>query len=169
MKEITRYTVKLVKEECKRYEVENPVRSVTSAVNLLNRVFDFEDLPTEMFVMVALDVKKKVIGTFVISQGTIDMTPVSPRDVFQKALLVNAHTIIVAHNHPSGDPTPSKQDIAFTKDLMQAGKIMGIQICDSIILGHDIYYSFLEEEWFKNEKWANKKGFHYPQKTESLK
>lgn len=145
MKEITRYTVKLVKEECKRYEVENPVRSVTSAVNLLNRVFDFEKLPTEMLVMVALDVKKKVIGTFVISQGTINMTPVSPRDVFQKAFLANAHSIIVAHNHPSGDPEPSKQDIAFTKDLMEAGKIMDIQICDSIILGHNSYYSFLED------------------------
>lgn len=145
MKEITRYTVKLVKEECKRYEVENPVRSVTSAVNLLNKVFNFEDLPTEMLVIVALDVKKKVIGTFVISQGTIDMTLVSPREIFQKALLVNAHSIIVAHNHPSGDPAPSKQDIAFTKDLIQAGKIMEMQICDSIILGHDSYYSFLED------------------------
>lgn len=145
MKEITRYTVKLVKEECKRYEVENPVRSVTSAVNLLNKVFDFEDLPTEMLVIVALDVKKKVIGTFVISQGTINMTLVSPREIFQKALLANAHSIIVAHNHPSGDPAPSKQDIAFTKDLIQAGKIMEMQICDSIILGHDSYYSFLED------------------------
>lgn len=145
MKQITRYTVRLVKEECKRYEVENPVRSVTSAVNLLNRVFDFEDLPTEMLVMLALDVKKKVIGTFVISQGTINMTPVSPRDVFQKAFLANAHSIIIAHNHPSGDPEPSKQDISFTKNLMEAGKIMDIQICDSIILGHDSYYSFLED------------------------
>lgn len=145
MKVITRYTVRLVKEECKRYEVENPVRSVTSAVNLLNKVFDFENLPTETLVMVALDVKKKVIGTFVISQGTINMTPVSPREVFQKAFLANAHSIIVAHNHPSGDPEPSKQDIAFTRDLMEAGKIMGVQICDSIILGHNSYYSFLED------------------------
>lgn len=145
MKIVTRYTVRLVKEECKRYEVENPVTSVDSAVNFLNRVFEFEELPTEMLVMVALDVKKKVIGTFVISQGTINMTPVSPREVFQKAFLANAHSIIVAHNHPSGDPEPSKQDITFTKNLMQAGKIMDIQICDSIILGHNSYYSFLED------------------------
>lgn len=146
MKEITRYTVKLVKEECKRYEVENPVRSVTSAVNLLNKVFDFEHLTTEMFVMLALDTRKKIIGTFIISQGVINSALVSPRDIYQRAFLSNAHSIIVAHNHPSGNTEPSQEDKILTKTIVDAGKIMGVDVCDSLIIcGENNYYSFLAE------------------------
>ena len=146
MANVTRYTVRLVKEECKRYEVDNPINTITKAVKLLNDVYELEYLPSEMFVMLALDVKKKIIGTFIISQGVINAILVSPRDIYQRALMVNAHSIIVAHNHPSGNPKPSKEDKVLTKKIVDAGKVMGVEVCDSLIIcGEEIYYSFLEE------------------------
>lgn len=146
MANVTRYTVRLVKEECKRYEVDNPINTITKAVKLLNDVYDFEHLPNEMFVMLALDTKKKIIGTFIISQGVINATLVSPRDIYQRAFLANAQSIIVAHNHPSGNPEPSNDDIRLTKAIVDAGKIMGVDVCDSLIIcGKENYYSFLEE------------------------
>lgn len=144
---VTRYSVRLVKEDCKRYELSKIIDSVDKAAEFVNEVFDMENLTNEIFVMVALDIKKKVIGAFKISEGTINMTAVSSRDVYQRALLANAHSIIVAHNHPSGDVNPSREDRTVTMNLKEAGMVMQIELNDSLIIGEDgKYYSFLEAE-----------------------
>ena len=93
------------------------------------------DRDREVFVVMALSTKCDVIGIHTVSIGTLESTQVHPREVFKSVLLQNAATIIVAHNHPSGDPTPSPQDQTVTKRLVQAGSILGVQVHDHIILG----------------------------------
>lgn len=144
MEDIKKYTVQLVKEQEMEY-TGGKVTSSKKASKLINEIFNMDSQPSEIFVMLALDIKKKPIGCFLISQGTIDSTISSPRDIFQRALLVNAHSIIVAHNHPSGEVEPSTEDKKITQRLVEAGKLMEIELIDHLILGEEgKYYSFLE-------------------------
>jgi DNA repair protein RadC len=89
----------------------------------------------EVFCVVALDTKNRAITKHLISLGTLDSTLVHPREVFKCALDSHAKSIILAHTHPSGDPTPSAEDIRVTKQLIGAGEIMGIKVLDHVILG----------------------------------
>ena len=89
-----------------------------------------------------MDSKGKVVGVHEVSHGDLNSAPVHPREVFKRALLNNASSIIVSHNHPSGDPTPSDCDRILTERLVEAGKLIGIAVLDHIILGDDIYHSF---------------------------
>jgi len=100
----------------------------------------------EVFAIATLDVKSKVTGVFVVSTGTLSASLVTPREVFKRAVLQNAAAIILAHNHPSGEPTASADDISITKKLEKAGKILGINVVDHIIIGsRDNFISMKEE------------------------
>ena len=99
----------------------------------------------EQFLVILLDAKNKVIGTEVISEGSMSSTVIHPRDVFQPALLQHASAVVVAHNHPSGDPQPSAEDRELTKVLVAAGKTMLIPVLDHVIIGDGSYYSFEED------------------------
>ena len=103
-----------------------------------------QDEPVEVFAMICLDAKHRVIAYHEVSRGTLDGAMVHPRDVFKAALLSNASGVIVAHNHPSGDPTPSPQDAALTARLAAGGTLLGIDVIDHIIVGDVRYYSFKE-------------------------
>ena len=98
----------------------------------------------EHFVTLLLDTKHKVIGLNTASVGILDASIVHPREVFKPAILAGAQAVIVGHNHPSGDPTPSTNDLQVTKRLVEAGKIIGIDVLDHIVVGHESYVSFLE-------------------------
>ena len=100
----------------------------------------------EYMYMICMNMKNKVIGVFEISHGTVNASLVQPREVFQKALLANAVSIILMHNHPSGDPTPSRQDIEITTRLVEAGKIVGVEVLDHIVIGDR--YSSLKEKGY---------------------
>ena len=100
--------------------------------------------PDEYMYMICLNTKNRVIGVFEISHGNVNSSIVGTREVFQKALLANAVSIILMHNHPSGDPSPSKQDIEITRRLSEAGKLIGIEVLDHIIIGDR--YSSLKEK-----------------------
>lgn len=102
--------------------------------------------PEEYMYMICMNVKNKILGVFEISHGTVNVSLVSPREVFQKALLANAVSIILMHNHPSGDCTPSREDIEVTKRLVEAGKIIGIEVLDHIIVGDK--FSSLKEKGY---------------------
>lgn len=102
-------------------------------------------LEQEHFRVMTLNTKKEINFIREISKGTINMTIVHAREVFRAAISDNAHSIILLHNHPTGDPSPSKEDIGLTKNLMEASKIIGIDILDHIIIGDNRYFSFLEE------------------------
>lgn len=95
--------------------------------------------------LMLLDTKHRVVGTHELSRGTLDCSVLHPRDVFKAALLANAASVIVAHNHPSGDPTPSTDDIALCGRLRQAADLIGIELLDFLIIGdEDRYHSFRE-------------------------
>lgn len=98
----------------------------------------------EYFYCLYLDSKKKVIADKLLFIGTLNKSIVHPREIFKEAYQLSASSIICIHNHPSGDIKPSIEDIEITKQLVEIGKMQGIPIIDHIIVGHDKYYSFYE-------------------------
>ena len=103
-----------------------------------------EYLDREFVFLICMDVKNKILGYFKVSEGTVNTSLLSPREVFIKALAVGAASIILVHNHPTGDPTPSNEDINITKQIKNAGEILRVNLLDHIILGENKYYSFNE-------------------------
>jgi DNA repair protein RadC len=98
--------------------------------------------PSEVLVVLCLSTKRRVIGFNVVSRGTLDQALAFPREVFRAALLSNAASIILAHNHPSGDPTPSPADRLLTARLVSAGEILGIPLDDHFVVGDGTWVSF---------------------------
>ncbi len=105
-----------------------------------------KDNDQERFYVVYLDVKKKVIDKKLLFVGTVNMSLVHPREVFKYAYLNSASYIICIHNHPSGDVTPSNEDIILTEQLVNIGKSQKIPILDHLIIGNNNYYSFYEDK-----------------------
>jgi len=99
---------------------------------------------SERFGVVLLDSKHRVLRTSVIAVGTLNSTVVEPRDVFREAMLGSAAAVVAFHNHPSGDPTPSPDDVELTRRLAAAGSLIGIDLVDHLILGDVRYCSFKE-------------------------
>lgn len=99
----------------------------------------------EHFALMTLDTKNHITGFFDLTVGTLSASLVDPREVYRKAIQQSAAAIIVFHNHPSGDPSPSREDIAVTERLAKTGKIIGIELLDHIILARDTYLSLKEE------------------------
>ena len=102
----------------------------------------------ELFMTIILDTKLRIQSKSVISIGSIDSAPVHPREVFAPAVRRGASAVIAAHNHPSGDPTPSTQDIEVTKRLIAASEIIGIKLLDHIIIGDGVFTSMKSEGFF---------------------
>ena len=102
------------------------------------------DEPAEVFAILCLTTKHRLIAFHEVSPGILDSTLVHPREVFKAALLANAAAIVAGHNHPSGDPTPSPDDIVLTRRLAAAGEILGVPLLDHVIVGEGRYYSFKE-------------------------
>ena len=104
----------------------------------------FGSRPVEQFGVVLLDTKHRVLRTTVVAIGTLNTTVVQPRDVFREAVLGAAASVVVFHTHPSGDPSPSPDDVELTARLAAAGALMGIEMIDHIVLGDTRYCSFKE-------------------------
>lgn len=114
------------------YNIKNPNTVYDFAVNIM----ELNSVPQEVFVIIMLDSKGGIIGYSEISRGTLNSSMVHPREVFKPAIIQNAFGIIAIHNHPSGDPTPSKEDIEVTDRLREAGKLIGIELFDHVIIGN---------------------------------
>jgi DNA repair protein RadC len=142
---VQRLRLEVVKESNCNYNVESPVSSPGAARDLLNQIFNLEYQSEEVFVVMCMNTKNKIVGAFEVSRGTINASMVHPREVFKRAIAVNAASIIISHNHPSGEVKPSKEDKEVTKRLKDAGNILGIPVLDHLIIGDDRYYSFKEE------------------------
>ena len=124
------------------YAIKSPDDAAT-----VGKVFmRIHEEPEEYMYMICMNTKNRIIGVFEVSHGTVNASLVTPREAFQKALLANAVSVIFMHNHPSGDSTPSSQDIEVTKRLSEAGKIIGIDVLDHIIVGDG--YSSLKEKGY---------------------
>lgn len=106
---------------------------------------ELRHLKQEHLYAILLDVKNKMIGKVLISKGGLASSVVHPREVFKKAIKKSCASLIIAHNHPSGDPTPSDNDIEVTKSLISAGEILGIDLLDHIIIGDGRYVSLKEK------------------------
>ena len=106
---------------------------------------ELRHVETEHTLLVMLDNKNRIINDSIISKGTVNSSLLSPREIFLMALQNKAVYILLLHNHPSGDPTPSKQDLTITKRIMEASKLIGIPLIDHIIIGDNKYISFREK------------------------
>lgn len=113
------------------------------------------DEPVEVFAVAYLDARHAVLATERVSHGTLAQSLVHPREVFQGAILARAAAIVVAHNHPSGDPEPSAEDHAVTRRLAEAGSLIGITLLDHVVLGSGRHVSFRERDagalWSRKE------------------
>jgi DNA repair protein RadC len=104
----------------------------------------FGNRPVEQFGVLSLDTKHRVVRAAVLSIGTLDASIVHPREVFREAMAAGAAALVLFHNHPSGDPEPSEDDVRLTERLAAAGILMGIDVLDHVILADVRYYSFRE-------------------------
>lgn len=135
-----RVRLSLVREQADR---PYAVRHAGDVVGML-RAF-LRDDPRERFAVVYLDTRHKPIAVHDAHVGTCDSSPVHPREVFGPAVALAATAVVVAHNHPSGDPTPSAEDRAVTERLRQAGELLGVPMLDHVVIGEARYYSFADE------------------------
>ncbi len=104
------------------------------------------DKKQECFYCVYLDSNKKILGDKLMFMGTVNYSLVHPREIFKEAYLLGASAIICVHNHPGGNPIPSKQDYEITNNLIEASKILGVKFLDHVIICKNNYYSFLEND-----------------------
>lgn len=139
--------VKQVKEDSGLYVLPNrgQVTSPQNAADIVNAVYDLSHDANERFGIIALDTKNKLNGLHIVSEGSLNASIVHPREVYKRAILNNAASIVAFHNHPSGDPTPSPEDIMLTNRLKESGDLLGIELLDHIIIGDMIFTSMKEQ------------------------
>ena len=132
--------VELVREApVRKYQIFNSYNAYKSVCKIA------EKADRECLWALSLTGKRHIIGINLVSMGSLTSSIVHPREVFKPAILSNAESVILIHNHPSGDPTPSHEDKEVTKRLKDAGDILGIRVLDHIIIGDRKFYSFADE------------------------
>ena len=137
-KKVDIITLKIVRESSLLYKPRT-IRGPEDAFELVRNTL--EDADRETFLVICLSTKNEPVALHTVSIGTLNSSVVHPREVFKAALMVNTSSLILAHNHPSGDPVPSREDIEITRRLVEAGNVLGIQILDHIIVGNGRYRS----------------------------
>lgn len=149
---ITKYTTHLdsdrkpvlVKESSSNYPEVCRLDSPEKIYKMINAVYNASVLTEEYMWAIALDTKCNPIGIFEVSHGIVNASLITPREIFMKLLLCGAVNFVLVHNHPSGDVTPSKEDITTTKRIKESGEMISINLLDHIIVGN-AYYSFQEK------------------------
>lgn len=137
------YELRVVRERRPGY---GPAKMLSTSAEVYRAFCDrFQRSDREEFLLVPLDGKNRALGFHVVSVGTLTASLVHPREVYKLAILENAAAIILVHNHPSGDPTPSAEDVAITQRLKDAGELLGIRILDHVVIGDDRYVSFSDD------------------------
>lgn len=127
-----------------RIDATESIRSPKDAAAYL--IEELRYLQKEHFVCLFLNTKNKVVGKEILSVGTLNASLVHPREVFLAAIKKNSAAIICAHNHPSGDPSPSPEDIELTRRLVEAGELLGIEVLDHLIIGDQQFTSLKEQD-----------------------
>ena len=129
----------------KRYAISR-IRTIDLPEEVVNYYMeDMRLMEQEQLFAMFLDMKHRLIKDMQISKGTVSMAVISPREVFIEALRCRATGVILVHNHPSGDPTPSRQDCLMTERMREAGSLLGIQLLDHVVIGDHAYCSFKRE------------------------
>lgn len=142
-KRINIVSIKMIRESSVTY-ANRKVTSHHQAVNIMN---DFlVDIDREKFIVMCLNAKNEPTAIHTVSIGSLNASIVHPREVFKPAILSNSNAVICFHNHPSGDPEPSREDINITNRLVDVGDLLGIKVLDHIVIGdRDRYISFKKE------------------------
>lgn len=141
----------LVKEDGKNYPGMKRLDNVEDIVKLMKDVFELHRRAEEYVYTICLNTKCRPIAFFEISHGTYNMALVSPREILIRALLCGATNIVLVHNHPSGDPSPSREDNSMTRRVQSAAGIIGIDFLDHIIVGEETYYSYCMDKRLENK------------------
>lgn len=136
----------LVKEESKEYNEYRALDEAGKIADCVNSLYNLCNRAEEYVYMLALDTKLGPIAMFEVTHGTVDISHVSPREVFIRALLCGASRIVLIHNHPAGSTRPSTADITLTERMVEAGKLINVSVEDHIIVG-DGYFSFRKENY----------------------
>ncbi len=121
------------------------ITKIASSNDVFEELLEFKEKSQEHFMALYLDGANQIVESRVITIGTINQSLVHPREVFKPAIITNSASIIIAHNHPSGILSPSNEDLEVTKRLQEAGKILGIQLLDHLIISQNGYLSFKDE------------------------
>lgn len=140
--------LKMVKVGC----VSEKAVRFTSPALVYDACRDMANLDREHFVVLHLDGKNRIAARETVSIGSLNQTIVHPREVFKTAVHNGSAAIICVHNHPTGDPMPSQEDIYITRRLCSAGELIGIKVLDHIIIGQDNYLSFVETGYMNNQQ-----------------
>ena len=142
------YELKVVRERKSGYGEKRRISCSADVVQAFRERFEKAD--REEFLVLLLDAKNKLLGFNVVSVGSLTSSLVHPREVFKPAILANAASIILLHNHPSGDPIPSAEDLHITGRLKKTGEIMGIRVLDHIIIGNcGAFVSFMDDGYWQ--------------------
>jgi DNA repair protein RadC len=132
---------------------------IASSMDLFRHYYPrLRDLRHEVFKIVLLDAKHAIIRDATVSEGSLTLSIVHPREVFNLAVRESAAAAIFVHNHPSGDPTPSEEDRVLTARLVEAGELLGIEVLDHLVIGDNDYVSFADRGWLR--------GDHYPRRRD---
>lgn len=135
----------MIKEVAFNYNADKCFSNPRSVVDLLKNAFHMADLAEEYVYLLALDAKNNLLGVFEVTHGASCYSYISTKSLYQRALLCGATGIIVAHNHPSGNPQASSADIEVCKKIKNAGELLDIKLLDFIIVGNPDYISFNTE------------------------
>lgn len=141
---ITINKICLVKECCHRYDLPRSITCPEDAAQVAMDIFHLEQEAQEVLILISLNIKNMIMGVHEISRGSTSCSIVSPKEIFKTALLHNAKGIIMVHNHPSGDNTPSIPDMKVTSRISQAGKLLEIPLLDHIIVSDTGFLSIKE-------------------------
>ena len=126
-------------------ELDRKMNSPEKIVRLAQEFLRLHEQSEEYLYMLCMNNKLELTSVFELSHGNVNSSVFSVREMFQKALLANAVSVIVMHNHPSGDPTPSREDIVVTERAVKAGDLIGVEVLDHIIIGRPGYTSLKEK------------------------
>lgn len=129
-------------------QAKNPIKKITQAKDVFDLFHDrLKDKKQEEFWVLMLNSQNNIIKEQLVSKGILDSAIIHPREVFKDAIKNSSSKIIILHNHPSGNPEPSREDIEITKKLAKTGNLVNIKLIDHIVLGNPSYFSFLESKF----------------------
>ena len=127
-------------------QAKNPIRKISNAKDVFDLLHDrLKDEKQEHFYVLMLNTQNNIIGEQLVSKGILDSAIIHPREVFKPAIKNSAAKIILVHNHPSGNPEPSEEDLEMVKKLIKNGEELGIKVLDHVIIGKDKYWSWKEK------------------------
>lgn len=135
----------LAKEKGVNYETVN-LNGPQGISAMMQDLLHMTEMAEEHCYMIALNSACRILGLFFLSKGTVNLCLITPREYYIRALLAGAVRTILCHNHPSGDVTPSKDDVDLTTRIKDAGMLLNVCLLDHIVIGRDTYYSFKEHE-----------------------